>query len=312
MIRPAASSSASCGAAVEEALELGQPRRQRRKLCERALGVALVLLRTPYAHARLQVHGHRQHHALGQRRSVAGRHREPVLRVERMVEGAAKGDHWEAPKLVYRAGVEEWEEPLHPGSLPRTYPTFSHNATLFAHLLPLFPSVASHSGKTPANRPFPQSHAAPVGGARRCNTACNRSRRNGACRSAPRAGIRRPLYDRTPRRPAAHRKERRPALSLRHLATRTSRRARTRHVRVRGAARVRRRARGVRIEQHRRHRGRPGGRGARLGRCCTQARPCDPRARRRRARWRPGRLSPTRPTHTCDCSERFRRPARPS
>ena len=32
--------------------------------------------------------------------------------------------------------MEEWEEPLHPGSLVRTYPTSSHNATLLAHFLP--------------------------------------------------------------------------------------------------------------------------------------------------------------------------------
>src|ERR1700683_1780311 len=41
------------GAAVEEALQLGQARRQRRQLGQGALGVALVLLRTPHAHARL-------------------------------------------------------------------------------------------------------------------------------------------------------------------------------------------------------------------------------------------------------------------
>ncbi len=32
--------------------------------------------------------------------------------------------------------MEEWEEPLHPGSLPRRYPTLSHDATLIAHVLP--------------------------------------------------------------------------------------------------------------------------------------------------------------------------------
>jgi Protein of unknown function (DUF3352) len=35
-----------------------------------------------------------------------------------------------------RAGVEEWEEPLHLGSLPATYPTFPHNTTLLAHFFP--------------------------------------------------------------------------------------------------------------------------------------------------------------------------------
>ena len=34
--------------------------------------------------------------------------------------------------------MEEWEELLHPGSLPRSYPTFPHNATPVAHIAPLF------------------------------------------------------------------------------------------------------------------------------------------------------------------------------
>src|ERR1039457_2951989 len=41
------------GAAVEEALELGQSRRQRRQIGERAAAVALVLLRMPNADAGL-------------------------------------------------------------------------------------------------------------------------------------------------------------------------------------------------------------------------------------------------------------------
>ena len=46
--------------------------------------------------------------------------------------------------------MEEWEEPLHPGSLVRTYPTFSHNATPRAHFLPPDPPQRPRSGKTPA------------------------------------------------------------------------------------------------------------------------------------------------------------------
>jgi len=42
--------------------------------------------------------------------------------------------------------MEGWEEPLHPGSLRRRYPTFSHFATYFARFLPLVHSEA-HSGK---------------------------------------------------------------------------------------------------------------------------------------------------------------------
>src|SRR5439155_26265355 len=124
------------GASVEEAFELRQLRRERGQLLERPSRVALVLLRTPDPNAGLQVERHCQHHAIGERRTVTGGHRETVLRVERMVEGATEEDHCESSKLGYRAEVEEWEEPLHPGSLARTYPTSSHNATPLAHLFP--------------------------------------------------------------------------------------------------------------------------------------------------------------------------------
>src|SRR5476651_1153972 len=43
------------GAAVKEALQLCQSRRQRRQLRQRAPGVALVVLRTPDSHTWLQV-----------------------------------------------------------------------------------------------------------------------------------------------------------------------------------------------------------------------------------------------------------------
>ena len=43
--------------------------------------------------------------------------------------------------------MEEWEEPLHPGSLPRSYPTFPHNATLIAHFFPLTRSSGLVSSK---------------------------------------------------------------------------------------------------------------------------------------------------------------------
>jgi hypothetical protein len=36
-----------------------------------------------------------------------------------MVEGATERDHVRELQVVYRAEVEEWEEPLHPGSLRR-------------------------------------------------------------------------------------------------------------------------------------------------------------------------------------------------
>jgi Protein of unknown function (DUF3352) len=46
--------------------------------------------------------------------------------------------------------VEEWEELLHHGSLPRTYPTFPHNATPIAHFLP---QHASGDPRNPSGDP---------------------------------------------------------------------------------------------------------------------------------------------------------------
>src|SRR5262249_10306823 len=51
--------------------------------------------------------------------------------------------------LLKGAGVEEWEELLHPGSLRRTYPTSSHNATPFAHSLPPHHPRAAPTGENP-------------------------------------------------------------------------------------------------------------------------------------------------------------------
>src|ERR1700683_3327106 len=80
-------------APVEEALELRQPRGQRRQLGQRALGVALVVLRAPNTYIWLEIDGHREHHALRQGCAIASRGGGPGLRVERVVEGAAEG-HW--------------------------------------------------------------------------------------------------------------------------------------------------------------------------------------------------------------------------
>ena len=67
--------------------------------------------------------------------------------------------------------MEEWEELLHLGSLRRTYPTLSHNATLFAHSLPHpHPSTlprAKNPGATGLGATSEARHAppAPVQGA---------------------------------------------------------------------------------------------------------------------------------------------------
>jgi len=68
--------------------------------------------------------------------------------------------------------MEEWEEPLHPGSLPRTYPTFSHNATLFAHLLPLFRPDASQRDEIPANKQLLGIHRDEADGTVQRKEAC--------------------------------------------------------------------------------------------------------------------------------------------
>jgi hypothetical protein len=41
----------------------------------------------------------------------------------------------------FRAEVEEWEEPLHPGPVSALYPTFPHNATRLALFLPRMSTV---------------------------------------------------------------------------------------------------------------------------------------------------------------------------
>ena len=84
-------------------------------------------------------------HALRQRSPELGRDREPVLRVERVVEGAAEGQ-------VRRCGVPCREREVGPrwrsGRSPSTpvryaafYPTFPHNATQIAHFLPPMSTV---------------------------------------------------------------------------------------------------------------------------------------------------------------------------
>src|SRR5438445_913694 len=82
------------GAAEEEALELGQARRERRQVGERTAAVAGVLLRLPDADAGLVVDEHPQDDAVGERRAVASGDGEPFLRIERVIEGAAKENHW--------------------------------------------------------------------------------------------------------------------------------------------------------------------------------------------------------------------------
>src|SRR5689334_22427177 len=76
--------------AVEKALHFAEPGRERGQLVERAAAVALVVARVPDADARFEVHRKRQDDAVRERSAVAGGHGEAVLRIERVVEGAAK------------------------------------------------------------------------------------------------------------------------------------------------------------------------------------------------------------------------------
>src|SRR6202040_622921 len=76
----------------------------RGQLVQRAFCVAVVVLGLPHSNAWLEVHGHGHHHALGQGRTVAGRDREPVLCVERVVKSATKGQCRLLAELPSRGG----------------------------------------------------------------------------------------------------------------------------------------------------------------------------------------------------------------
>src|SRR5689334_21387680 len=115
------------GVGGEVGAQLAGLRRERVEALERAAHALLVLLGRPDLDALLDALG--DDDAVGQGGTELGRDGEPVLRIQRVVEGAAES-HWGG------AGVERWEEPLHPGSLGDLYPTLPHKATLLAHEFP--------------------------------------------------------------------------------------------------------------------------------------------------------------------------------
>src|SRR3954452_16117398 len=115
------------GVGGEVRAQLARLGRERVETLERPAHVALVVGGRPQLDAPLDALG--DDDAVGEGGAEAGRDGEPVLCIERVVEGAAEGH-------VGRAGVEGWEEPLHPGSMPALYPTLLHMATLLAHDLP--------------------------------------------------------------------------------------------------------------------------------------------------------------------------------
>ena len=195
--------------------------------------------------------------------------------------------------------MEEWEEPLHPGSLRRTYPTSSHNATLFAHLLPLSRSYLRRPGKSPANSALPRDRRASVvccdGANRRAGSRAGRSRadRRPAPVSARGCTI-------ASRRPAPYERTLL-ALDL-DPAPQISRGEGLARDRLRaGAGESRRRAGWLRLQQVERHRRRPrrggAGRGGRVrGRDRAPERRAEDRRRGRRALAHP----PARPLPATD------------
>src|SRR3954451_22020827 len=120
----------------EEPVQLARGLRERVHPRERRLHVGVVGLRRPHLHAPLDPL--REDDALAQRSPELGRNREPVLCVEGVVEGAAKGHlSSRAPRgeKWTRTEVEEWEEPLHPGP----------HAGLLPHYPPLSNSTCTSS-----------------------------------------------------------------------------------------------------------------------------------------------------------------------
>src|SRR3954447_1500929 len=134
----------------EEAVELARRLGERVHPGERRLHVGVVRLRRPHLDAPLDPL--REDDALAQRSPELGRDREPVLCVEGVVEGAAKGHRSSrAPRCEKwtRTEVEEWEEPLHPGphaALVPHYPPLSNSTctsspTFVVHLTPEAPRL---------------------------------------------------------------------------------------------------------------------------------------------------------------------------
>src|SRR3954471_18844965 len=170
----------------EEAVELARRLGERVHPGERRLDVGVVGLRRPHLHAPLDPL--REDDALAQRSPELGRDRQPVLCVEGVVEGAAKGHlSSRAPRCEKwtRTEVEEWEEPLHPGphvgllphNPPLSNPTCTSSPTGVVDLTPERPNRPSTwaiarwetgVGERPARRN------------RRCSTPCC----TGHCRCA--------------------------------------------------------------------------------------------------------------------------------
>ncbi len=78
--------------------------------------------------------------------------------------------------------MEEWEEPLHLGSLPTSYPTFPHNATLIAHFFPQRMPDIFKPGKMPARGHISDDRRDRAHGRLLCTAPCNRGYRNPPCR----------------------------------------------------------------------------------------------------------------------------------
>src|SRR5688572_25375539 len=97
---------------------------------------------------------------------------------------------WSGREWRSRTGVAEWEEPRHHGPAVRNafYPTFSHSATHFSYLTPLFLDFGSYSDKkggfagiSPVGQPWRPG----LGG---CTTVCSGESWAASCGGRPCGG----------------------------------------------------------------------------------------------------------------------------
>src|SRR2546421_5856136 len=122
------------GRAEEAALELLVLARERIEPVEGPAVLRFVLGLRPDLDARAGAPG--EHDAVGQHRAELGGHGEPVLGVEREVEGATEG-HVESP---WRWAGPRWRSGRSPATPVRlrgaSYPTFPHSATQLSSIAP--------------------------------------------------------------------------------------------------------------------------------------------------------------------------------
>ena len=187
MIRPAPSSSTSIAFAKKKRRQLARLRRQRVHPGQRGRRHARVGVLG--IHAQAAIRALDEEDLARERRTELRRHREPVLRVEGVIERSVKCQGpwpigFRSGREMSRTEVAEWEEPRHPGPAVHEgfYPTSSHSATPLSSSAPLFLS----SGRM-SDRKWRVFQAIPGGGgwagraADGCTNGCTNRRCNGPC-----------------------------------------------------------------------------------------------------------------------------------